>query len=220
MHLHALAKPPGILVCGVLAAAAVLAFVLLTSGGGSSAKASTPTLAAIYPALASTEPTGLPLISDPSSTSAAPTGPAFLASPPAGVDPEGWPIVSTIRKLPIDLPGTSAWIAQSIAGGICILDARSTPVRGHYPIGLSCSEAGKSDDGSTLETSLAGSGEVAILGVVPSSVSSVSVTLSDGSTKAVPVNDDSWGIEATAHLQSTSSVESKGSESSLLPLVG
>jgi hypothetical protein len=156
--------------------------------------------------LASVEPRGLPLISYPTSTSAAPTGPAFLATPPAGADPEGWPIVSTIRKLPIDLPGTSAWIAQSVAGGICILDARSTPVHGHYPIGLSCSEPGKSDDGTTLETELSGSNEVAILGVVPSGVASVNVTLSDGSTKSVPVNDDSWGIETTAHLATTSTV--------------
>jgi hypothetical protein len=181
--------------------------VFLTSRTAGVAKAGTPSLYVAYPALNSTEPTGLPLIAPPSASSAAPTGPVFLASPPPGAAPESWPVAASIRKLPINLPIASAWIAQSVAGGICILDARHQPVNGHYGIGMSCSEPSRTDSGTYLESTRPGSNVVTIMGVVPSSVAAVQVTLTNGTTEKVPVNDNAWGLETEAHLQSVSNVE-------------
>ncbi len=193
--------------CGLLAVGAV-ALTTLLSNGGSTAKASTPSLYSAYPALNSREPTGLPVITAPS-PNATPTGPVFLASPPQGAtssEREGWPEPASIRKLPVDLPIASAWIARNIAGGICILDARHQPVKGHYGVGVSCSEPSRANSGTYLESSVPGSSVVTIMGVVPVGVSAIEVTLTDGSTKKVPVSDNAWGLEAEAHLKSTAIV--------------
>ncbi len=191
--------------CGLIAIVAVVLAARL-SNGGNAAKASTPSLYSAYPALNSSEPTGLPLVTTPSLTNATPAGPVFLASPPPGAAPESWPVAASIRRLPINLPIASAWIAKSIAGGICILDARHQPVNGHYGIGVSCSEPAQTDSGTYLESTVQGSPVVTIMGVVPVGVSAVQVTLTNGSTKKVPVGDGAWGLETEAHLQSTANV--------------
>jgi hypothetical protein len=203
---HRLSRRNAAAVCAVLAAAIVAAIVLLTSGGA--ARASTPSPYAAYPALSSTEPSGLALSTSSGSasvTNVPATGPAFPATTPTGA-PESWPVADSIRKLPVIVAGRSAWIAESTDGGICVLEARTQPAEGHDPLGVSCTEPGKLTTGAHIETIITGSNDVVIIGVAPSNVSAVEVTLTDGSTKQVPVNDDAWALETEAHVQATSNV--------------
>jgi hypothetical protein len=47
---------------------------------------------------------------------------------------------------------------------------------------------------------------VMIAGVVPDQVTSVVVSLTDGTTKTVAVTGDAWSLETEAHIESTRNV--------------
>jgi hypothetical protein len=193
---------------GVLALMAIVSFALLNgSGGAANASAPPPPSYAAYSALNSTDPTGLPLVT-PNSPNAAALGakePAFPVGSPAGPGGNG-PIAESIRRLPINIPTSSAWIAKSGDGGVCVLASRHQAVKGAYPIAVSCGPASLLESGATVELHAAGNGIVTIAGVVPDKVTSVQVTLTNGATKTVAVADDAWALEAEADIQSTQNV--------------
>ncbi len=208
-HTQILTRRNFALACGLLAIMAVVSLILLSNGSGANAKASAPPPAsfAAYPALSSTEPTGLPLVTHSGSGPDAPSaGPTFPATPPASAT-EDWPEAQSIRKVSVDLPTISAWIARSTGGGLCVLSSRHEPVRpGVYGVAFSCAPADRVSSGATVELEPAGSNRVTIAGVVPIGVSAVQVGLADGSTKTAAVTGGAWALETEASVQSVHDV--------------
>jgi hypothetical protein len=182
------------LLCGVLGAATVALVVLLT-GAGSSAKASTPSPYAAYPALNSIEPSGLPLVaSHHSYQPGEPTGPTFPAEAPEGALTAGgrWPISSSIRRVTVGVPGVSVWIAKSFGGGVCVLvwDGISQD----SAVDFSCSTSEDLDRGASVQVRGISSmpGKALSAGIVPDSTTSVTTQAPTGSTEATPVTDNAW----------------------------
>lgn len=198
-----------------LAGAAALAGGLLValSNGTKPAVASAPDPASVFSSLNSTAPTGLRIVTHSSTTvmsvaqaiaTAQAQGPGLPATSPVPGNP--WPIISTIRKLVADpTTGVDAWIAQSDQGGVCILE--TDPTAGIYGMGVSCNQVsdptkalvGEIGDGSKAP------GKMFLLGVVPTGVSSVQTSLVDGTTKALPVNNNAF-VQETNSSDEVSSV--------------
>ena len=105
------------------------AAALLAGGGGDAVAGTAP--APQYAALASTEPSGLPLV-DPHRTRTAgePVGPTFPAQAPEGAT--DWPVAESIRRVALDQPDLQAWIARASAGGVCVLLYDGAPVHGFH----------------------------------------------------------------------------------------
>ncbi|HEX5308264.1 MAG TPA: hypothetical protein VFW38_04215 [Solirubrobacteraceae bacterium] len=116
----------------------------------------------------------------------------------------------SIRPLKTETPNVTAWIAKSLGGGVCVLLWAHQPSGDTPSIGASCSE--ESEEGlrrgaTTQVSEIPGEpGRVDIAGVVPSTVSAVSVTLADGSSKTVPVENGGWALETEAAPQSVQSI--------------
>jgi hypothetical protein len=188
-------------ILALAAIATLAAATVLLSGRGTQARADAASEYASYPALASTAPTGLTLVSAPASAPAsAPGGPTWPLDPPGGPH-SGWPIGSSIRRVAVDTSAISVWIAKAIGGGVCVLLSPNESTHGVYGVGYSCS-TGEGDlaQGATVEASAlpGAAGTVYVAGVVPNDVSSVRVELADGSTVSAPVSDDAWALEAEA----------------------
>jgi hypothetical protein len=180
----------GVCPAAILAVAAIL--VALFTGGGASAGASVAA-APSFSALSSTAPSGLPLVQSHSLYKAGdPTGPTFPAAVPAGA--ENWPVPSSIRKLTLDVPGLSAWIARSTAGGVCVLLSDGVPVNGVSALAVGCSPPGDDSRGAAVEvTQIPGMpGKAIAAGVVPDGVVEVSERMADGSTASSTVAGDAW----------------------------
>lgn len=171
--------------------------ILLLSASGSTA---TPASSyAAYPALNSTGPTELELVTSHSSTK---TGeqPTWPLQAPRGAQGD-WPLAESIRKLDAGSPNMTAWIAKSVGGGgICVLLWAHQPSGDTPSIGYSCSSETEEglEHGATAQVSdIPGEpGRVYVAGVVPSTVGSVTATLADGGTKTVAVNGNAWALEA------------------------
>jgi hypothetical protein len=195
--------------CGLLAIVAVVSLILLSNDSGATANASAPPPPsyAAYPALNSTEPTGLPLVTHSGNGPAAPSaGPTFPATPPASATEE-WPEAQSIRKVSVKLPTISAWISKGISGGLCVLSSSHAPVRpGVYGVAFSCAPADRASSGATVESETAGSNRITIAGVVPIGVSAVQVGLADGNTKIAVVSGGAWALETEASIQSVHDV--------------
>ena len=182
--------------------------VLLSSTPTDLARASaTPAPAdSAYPALENSEPTGLPIVDPASSAAAAAAGPTFPADPSGGLATHG-PVAETIRRLAVNLPGVSAWIAQSAEGGVCVLASRHEPTAGGpYGLGMSCVPAALLSSGTYLELQRAGADSGVVVGVAPEGVSAVRVSLTGGAGETVPVTGDAWALEAGAQVESTQNV--------------
>lgn len=184
-----------------LAALSLLALVaggaVAASGGGASATASAGAPSVSYAALASTAPTGLPLVSGDGPSGGAAAGPTWPEQEPAGA--QSWPIASSIRRLTLSTPGLQAWIARSAVGGVCVMLYDGVPVDGVSALDVGCSPAGQLDRGASVEVSeIPGHpGEVIAAGVVPDGVSAVSTPMSDGSIQTTPVSDNAWSRVGT-----------------------
>jgi hypothetical protein len=193
-----LSKRNAALMCGVLAAAAVVTIVLLT-GAGSAARASTTSPFAAYPALSSNAPSGLPLVTShpryqPGESL---SGPVFPAEPPEGALTAGglWPVSSSIRRVAVSVPGISEWIAESYGGGVCVLvwdGATQDPA-----VDFSCSTSEDIERGASVQVRSIPSlpGKVLNAGVAPDSTTSVPQAVT-GSSEAVPVADNAWAAFA------------------------
>ncbi len=170
------------------AAAAGIAAALLSGGGATAGAAPEP--APAYAALGGTEPTGLTLVTPQSAPVA---GPSWPASPPA-VTGGSWPTTSSIRRLKLSVPGVSAWIARSEAGGVCVLAYDGRPVEGVGSVGATCSTPARFGAGASLEiTEIPGEpGRVVEAGVEPDGVTGVRTTLADGSVTTTPVEANAW----------------------------
>jgi hypothetical protein len=177
------------------AALVVPVSILLLSASGSTATPSSSYAA--YPALNSTAPTELELVSSHSTTR---TGerPTWPLQAPQGAH-SGTPLAESIRKLEINEPNMTAWIAKSLGGGICVLVWAHQPAGVTPSIGTSCSsetEEGLARGATAQISDIPGEpGRVFVGGVVPSTVGSVTATLANGSSKTVPVYDNAWSIE-------------------------
>jgi hypothetical protein len=188
-----LLRPRNLATFGALGALA-LAAALLFGGHGATAGASPATVAsASYAALASDEPSGLPLVASHSEAATGKSGPTWPAQPPQGAS-ASWPLASSIRRLSLGVPGLSAWIATSIEGGVCVLLYDAAQVGDNAAVYVGCSAEGRLDRGASVEVSdIPGKpGEVIAAGVVPDGVTSVGFTMADGSTDTVPVRDNAW----------------------------
>jgi hypothetical protein len=181
----------------VRAAAPLMALagtLVLLGGGGAPATASSAAGGVSYTALASSEPTGLPLV-EPQQPAALsnPSGPTWPAQSPQEAAGR-WPVTSSIRRLNLSVPGLSAWIARSGEGGICVLLYDGVPVAGASAVYMGCSTPEGFARGATAEVSeIPGMpGKVIAAGVVPDGVTAVTTTMADGSTETVPVRGNAW----------------------------
>src|SRR5579884_1460638 len=108
-----LVRPRTLLAAALAAASAVAAVLLLVAGQGASAGASTTAAAAAsYAALGSQEPSGMTLTSTHVGARSGGARPTWPAQAPAEASPN-WPQASSIRRLPLAIPGVSGWIASS-----------------------------------------------------------------------------------------------------------
>lgn len=171
-------------------AAAGLAAALLAGSGGNAAAGTAP--APQFAALASTAPSGLPLVDPHEPRSAGETGPTFPAQPPEGAS--DWPVADSIRRLTLEEPGLQAWIARSSAGGVCVLLYDGVPVEGVAALDVGCSAPEGDSHGAAVEVSdIPGMpGKVIAAGVVPDGVAAVSEVLADGSTARSAVSGNAW----------------------------
>jgi hypothetical protein len=195
MHLAPQSRALRLLLALTLAASAVPVLVLLFGAGKSAATANSAY--ADYPALNAAGSTELQLVGSHGSADAS-QRPTWPLSAPAGTQ-GNWPLAESIRKLEVQSPNMTAWIAKSLSGGICVLLWAHQPDGDIPSIGASCSGESEEDDqrGATTEVSeVPGEpGAVYVAGVVPSTVSAVAVTLADGSTRTVAVKDNAWSAE-------------------------
>ncbi|HXB15112.1 MAG TPA: hypothetical protein VNV44_05140 [Solirubrobacteraceae bacterium] len=184
------------------AAALVAAGGLATAlaRGGAPAEA-TPAQPPSYAALAAggEGASGLTIV-DGSAPRATPgnAGPTWPAVPPEGSG-GSWPLTSSIRRLKLAVPGLSAWIARSAAGGVCVLLYDGKPVEGVNAVDLACSTPAGFGAGASLEVSeIPGMpGRVIEAGVEPDGVSAVSTPLADGTTAVSPVSGNAWARSGT-----------------------
>lgn len=194
---------------GIAALAATIAVVVtvavLTNESGSTARANESSEYAGFPALESTAPTGLPLVSSHNASDEAGTdGPTWPMEAPNGIQ-GGWPVAASIRAVSVEVPEMSVWIAKSTGGGICVLLWAHQPVGSAPAVGYSCSTSSEDlSQGATTQVSQLpdSPGKVYVAGVVPSGVGSMKVTLADGSTRTVGVTDNAWALETEGDPQS------------------
>lgn len=182
-----------------LAAVVVPLSILLLSASGSTATPASEYAA--YPALQNTGPVELEFVSSHSATHAT-DRPTWPLQAPAGTQ-GGWPLAESIRKLELQSPGMTAWIAKSLGGGVCVLLWAHQPAGDTPSIGSSCSGETEADlkTGATAEVSeVPGEpGKVFVAGVVPSTVAAVRATLADGTTSTVEVKENAWSLEAEGY---------------------
>jgi hypothetical protein len=193
MHLAPQSRAPRLALA--LATFAVPVLIVLFSTGGSTA--TTSSVYAAYPALNSTAPSELALVSSHGAAGSS-QRPTWPVSAPEGAQ-SSWPLSESIRNVDLDAPNMTAWIAKSLGGGICVLLWAHQPAGGTPSIGASCSgeSAEEVQQGATTQVSeIPGEpGVVYVAGVAPSTVSAVEVTLADGATQTVAVKNNAWGLE-------------------------
>jgi hypothetical protein len=183
-----------VLVAGFAVAGALLLAAPLTAGGGAAHASEATAASASYAALTSDEPSGLPLVSSQHRQQPGdPEGPSWPAEAPEGAPPS-WPQASSIRRVPLEAPGVSGWIATSIEGGICVLVSAGQPVGGVSAVYSGCAPEARLDRGATVEVNeLPGEpGRYLAAGVVPDGVREVRFTMADGSTYTAPVHHNAW----------------------------
>ncbi|HEX4437095.1 MAG TPA: hypothetical protein VH061_09900 [Solirubrobacteraceae bacterium] len=186
--------------------------LVVLGGGGAPATASSAASGVSYTALSSSEPTGLPLVeSHQPASSSNQSGPTWPAQPPQEAAGR-WPVTSTIRRLSLSVPGLSAWIARSGAGGICVLLYDGVPAGGVSAVDMGCSSPEGLARGASVEVSeIPGlPGKTIAAGVVPDGVTAVTTTMADGSTETAPVKGNAWARvgdqPAAAGQQSTETI--------------
>ncbi len=193
MHMAPQSRAPRIALA-LAAFAVVPVLILLFSTGGSTATTSNDYAA--YPALSSTAPNELTLVASRGSADGG-SRPTWPVSAPEGA--QNWPLSESIRKLDLQSPNVTGWIAKSLGGGVCVLLWAHQPAGDTPSIGASCSGESEEDiqrGATTVVSQIPGeTGVVYAAGVVPSTVSAMAVTLADGTTETVPVKDNAWSIE-------------------------
>jgi hypothetical protein len=161
----------------------------LIAGSGSAPAAPAP--APSYAALSGGETGGLVISDSPTPRGAAPR-PTWPAHAPEGSGDR--PAASSIRRVRSTVPGLSAWIARSAAGGVCVLLYDGQPVDGVAAVYASCSTPERFGAGATVQVSEIPNmpGRVIEAGVVPDGVEAVSTRLADGSSATSQVSDNAW----------------------------
>lgn len=186
-------RPLRLLGIGLLACVGVVYLLTLDRSG---AKASPPPQpSALYPALDTNAPLGLTLASAQAiaTTSVGSQGPVWRSEGSAAGPNQ--PLPQTIRRLPSTEASVTSWIAESSEKGICVMLSPNRKINGIYVVGATCTDGPSGNaQGTSLTYQYPDSDEVAVAGVAPAGVSSVTVTFSDGDTQAVPVSGDGWAL--------------------------
>lgn len=175
------------LILGVLAIAAGVALLIVTTSGGTAHAGSGQAVTqGDYAVLTSSA-----------------AGDASSSAPQSASSGEGnQPIASSMTTVALGNPNIALRIAKSTEGGVCVFVER----KGARGDGGSCASAALLRTGATAEVHEA-SGEITIAGVVPDGVSSVKVQLTSGASQTVPVVDNGWAIEnAPASMVTASDV--------------
>lgn len=209
MSAHGALTRRRIVVAGAtMAVIAVACFFVLRDAGGGTAKATTPSPYAAYSVLSSSEPSGLPIVTPapPGVVAPVPSGPRFRATPPPHFVGD-WPEAASIRKLPITASSLLAWVAKGIDGGLCVLSVHKQPIRGLYPVGITCTPASNLGVGVYGQSQTATSNNRVAVGVVPDGVSSVELSLSNGTARKVGVTSNAWALETEAEVQGVHNIE-------------
>jgi hypothetical protein len=170
----------------------------LAVGAGGPAAAARQTASRLYPALASSGPTGITFATPAQVAAGSPgtNGPVWTKEP--GAAGSGGPLAETIRRLPATGAAVTTWVAESAAGGVCVLISPTQAIGGGYPVGAVCGEPGAVEAGVAGTFVYPGGNRFALAGVAPSGVSSVSVALADGSTVDTAVRSGGWAVGATS----------------------
>ena len=175
--------------------AATLGYLIAAKPDSRAAASGAPDASSLYPALANSRPRELTL------SGAAPTAGETQQRQPVWYTAGGGedrPLAGTIRLLPATDPELSSWIAQSPAGGVCVLLAPARGVGGTRPIGATCTPGtDQLQVGTYITYEYPEGGTYAIAGVAPAGVDAVQLTFPDGSTRTVPVSEDGWALEST-----------------------
>lgn len=182
------------------AAAVFVAIATTIHGGGGRLPSKSVSHYVAYPALNSTAPIGLQLVTAQQRANPAfkADGPAWAAEP--GTHGPNSPVPSTIRRLMATSPDITSWIAKSGEGGICVLASPNHKVHGVYVVGGSCTHSpDELNHGPILIRSDPESpGRVELAGVVPSDVTSVEIQFAKGRTKTAIVTDNGWTLKTTS----------------------
>lgn len=176
-------------------AGVVSAVALLAGGGG--AVAATTSINATYPALNSVGSTGLQLV-----TAKQAETPGFKGSGPTWqteASNSSSPLPSTIRRLSSTAPNITSWIAKSAEGDPCLLTSPNHKIHGVWVVSGGCATGPEGAEQGAMDVSYDEEtpGKVELAGVVPSGVTSVEVTFSNGSTETAQVSQNGWALEAT-----------------------
>jgi hypothetical protein len=178
VRLASLARFGTLIAMALLAASATAGIVVLT-------QASALDPYAAYPVLNKPGPSGLTTVTP---------GREASARGPVWGEGVGRVDIATAREAEVSTPGLRVWVARRSGGGICVLALQA----GRKGPGSSCAPTTR---GATIE--LFGAEHATFLaGVAPSGVSSVSVELSDGSVRTVPVRDDAYSLVLSASVES------------------
>jgi hypothetical protein len=181
-----------------LAASGLTVLLALTQG-----QASAGTATSDYAVLSSSGSNGLTPISDAAQASAA-SGPVVDAADPE-LD------IGSIRQSQTSPDGVRLWVAQSKAGGICVLALKPDPTRaGPSGPASACTPSNLVGHGATLEQ-FGSAGETFVSGAVPNGVTNVVIGLENGSTETAAVNDNTYSAE-TSTAVATVSFESGGTQ--------
>ncbi len=195
-HLDLRSHPRGRLGAALafVALAGAVAFVLLRDG--SQASGATPAaISQSYPALSSQQAPGITLFAHAlPAGSQAPAGPEFPLNPPSNAELAAeYPVASSIRPIATGLSGVRAWVAESYSGGICVL---AWDGQAGAAVAFSCSSAANRERGATVEMIEMPTfpGATLLVGVVPSAVNAVGVTIARGGVRSIAVHQNAWAM--------------------------
>lgn len=184
-----------------LVAVVVPISIMLSASGSTATPASEY---AAYPALQNSGPVELELVASHGTTHEG-GRPTWPLQAPEGAQ-SGWPLAESIRKLNIESPNMTTWIAKSLGGGVCVLLWVHEPAGETPSVGYTCSGETEEDlqrGATTYMSEVPGEpGKVFVAGVAASTVAAMQVTLADGTTKTVPVHGNAWDLEAEGDPQS------------------
>jgi hypothetical protein len=173
--------------------------ILLLVGQG---KAGAQVTYASYPALSSSTPSGITVVTSPAQADAA-TGPIWDVEGNSEAATHGVDI-SSAHEVAVGVAGLRLWIAKGSGGGVCVLALVSQPQSsGPVGPGASCAPASKLASGAhlTLSGPTSSTAPAFVAGVVPSGVSSVSVEFADGTSTLVTVHDDAYALPTSAAVE-------------------
>lgn len=192
--MYLLRKPRGILALGI-PTAGIIAALMLLNGGRDAAIASNNSVVSNYSILSKQAPSTLAVVQSGSEARevaalhggqpvlVAEKGPGAL-----GVEP------ASVQEASLGDPNIQVWVGKTTSGGICVL-AMVKGQPGSYGPASSCTTQEGISKGAQLAFQKYGQKPGYLAGVVPNGVSSIAITLSNGSTVTASVVDNAYAVE-------------------------